>query len=1513
MNKGLKTSQLPVIADREQHFSDVQLTDTELHQLLVDWNNTQVKYPLDRCIHQLFVEQVAKSPNAVAAICKDKQLTYWELNCRANQLAHYLKRFNVRSEVLVGICLERSLLTLVSLLGILKAGGAYVPLDPAYPTERLAFIVQDSKVPVLLTKQYLVNRFSNIETHIVCLDSDWKEITQESKENPTIETTADCLAYVIYTSGTTGTPKGVLGLHQGAVNRFHWMWEVYPFEVGERCCQKTSLSFVDSVWEIFGPLLQGIPIAIVPDEVVKDTKQLVQTLATNQITRIVLVPSLLRAILDCATDLPDQLYHLKYCFTSGEAISLALSQRFQTIMPQSILINLYGSSEVSADVTSYDTRANSSVTSVPIGRPIANTQIYILDSHLQPVPVGVTGELCVSSVGLARGYLNRPDLTAEKFITNPFSQNQDVRMYKTGDLARYLTNGDIEFLGRLDHQVKIRGFRVELGEIEAILNQHPAVEESVVITHEDKPDNKYLTAYIVANPQYQKVEQQVTGTQWDDIHTSQWQKVWDEIYSQSQAHQDPTFNTIGWNSSYTRLPIAAEEMHEWVDDAVEQILSLQPSFVLEIGCGTGLLLFQIAPHCTSYWGTDFSPVALNYVRQQLNQLDRPLSNITLLQKTAEDFEAIEPGSFDAVILNSIVQHFPSIDYFLQVLEGAVNVVAPGGFIFVGDVRSLPLLEAFHTSVLLDESPATLPTAQLRQRVQKRMMQEEELIIDPALFTALKEHFPQISHVEIRPKRGRYHNELTRFRYQAVIHIGVKQSLSVNPTWLDWHHQSLNLSTVRQMLLKTQPEVLGITRVPNARLLQEIKTVELLASSNAPATVRDLRQALQKISPESGIDPEDLWPFSQDLPYIVNIDWSSSSTDGCYNVILRRYKLTRTEQLKEEISTPQQPTSSCKPWKTYVNNPLQGKFTRELVPQLRSFLHQKLPEYMVPVTFVLLDSLPLTPNGKVDRSLLPVPSKTRPELEAVFVAPSNSTEEVLANIWAEVLGLEQVGIHDNFFDLGGHSLLAAQIISRISEAFKVEISLRQLFAAPTIASLAKSLKSAHREQVNLPPIVPISRNSDLPLSFGQQQLWFFNQFAPNNPSFNVPIAVRFTGWLNLEVLEQCLKEIIRRHEILRTTLTEVNGQPIQVILPDVDFSLTRIELQQLPAAEREAEAQRLNAEELQQPFNIIQSLLFRGTLLCLSEQEHILLWTMHTLICDGWSIRVFIQELTTLYAAFCKGQPSPLPELAIQYADFAAWQRQWLQGEILDRHLAYWQQQLGGSLTVLQLPTDSSRQPMQRYRSAMQTLDLSPNLSVALQLLNRREGVTMFMFLLAVFQTLLYRYTGQEDILVGAPSANRNRLELEAPIGFLGNGIVLRTNLSGNPTFRELLDRVRETVLDAHAHQNLPFGKLMEIQHQQQIPPMPPFQVMFNLLNLGDRQIQLPGVRAEVASPPAGLMCEVDLILWVVEHNDSIQPALIYNAELFETATVKRMLTHLHTLLKNVVLNPQQHISDLPLD
>jgi amino acid adenylation domain-containing protein/non-ribosomal peptide synthase protein (TIGR01720 family) len=584
-----------------------------------------------------------------------------------------------------------------------------------------------------------------------------------------------------------------------------------------------------------------------------------------------------------------------------------------------------------------------------------------------------------------------------------------------------------------------------------------------------------------------------------------------------------------------------------------------------------------------------------------------------------------------------------------------------------------------------------------------------------------------------------------------------------------------------------------------------------------------------------------------------------------------------------------------------------------IPELQQVLKQHLPEYMVPSAFVLLNALPLTPNGKIDRRTLPAPDTTRPEGEGAYVPPQTPIEEMLAGIWADVLEVKQVSIHDNFFDLGGHSLLATQLISRLRDTFGVEFPFRGLFDSPTVAGLSERLEPFLRtELLVVPPLLPVERCGEMVLSFAQARLWFLEQLEPGSSAYNIPAAVRLTGSLDVAVLEQSLNEIVGRHEVLRTTFGMVSGEPRQVIAPVLALTLRWVDLRDLPEAQQKIQVERLATEEAQQPFDLAKGPLLRATLLQLGEAEHVLLLTMHHIVSDGWSMGVLIRELAALYEAFSTGKPSPLPELPIQYADFAHWQRQWLQGEVLAAQLSYWQQQLTGAPALLELPTDRPRPGVQTFRGATQFLALPEPLSQKLKTLSQRSGVTLFMTLLAAFQTLLYRYTGQEDICIGSPIANRNRSETEELIGFFVNTLVLRTDMSENPSFQELLARVREVTLGAYAHQDLPFEQLVEaLQPERNLSHQPLFQVMFALQNAPMPALELPSLTLSSLEIESGT-AKFDLTLSMEDTEQGLVGSLEYNTDLFDAASISRMLGHFQTLLEGIVDNPDLHLSDLPL-
>jgi amino acid adenylation domain-containing protein len=1045
------------------------------------------------CIHRIFEAHATLTPGAVALTCDDRATTYGELNARANRLARRLRALGVRAEVPVGVLADRSLETVVGLLAVLKAGGAYVPLDPAYPSERIAFLLSDSRVRVVLCRSDLRDGLPEHGASVVDLDDDCESEREDDLPGGAAPGNA---AYVIYTSGSTGRPKGVVVTHSSVTHLLAATQAWYDFGASDVWTLFHSFAFDFSVWELWGALTFGGRLVVVPYWVSRSPEAFHALLRSEQVTVLNQTPSAFRQLVraDEAHGGPGDDLALRLVIFGGEALELETLRpwfdRHGARTPQ--LVNMYGITETTVHVTcrpvslaDLDGAAGTS----PIGVPIPGWRVLLLDRHLQPVPVGVVGEIHVGGRGLARGYLGRPGLTADRFVADPFSGEPGARLYRSGDLARRRLDGSLEYLGRSDHQVKVRGFRVELGEIEAALLKHPGVREAVVLAREFGAGDTRLVAYVVAR---------------------------------------------------------------------------------------------------------------------------------------------------------------------------------------GD------------------------------------------------------------------------------------------------------------------------------------------------------------------------------------------------------------------------------TSPC-------------------AAELRRWLKPRLPEYMVPSAFVPLDALPLTHHGKIDRDALPLPGPTDPV--PGDEPPRTPVEGVVASVWAEVLGAERVGRRDDFFDLGGHSLLGTQVVSRLRDALGVEVLLRALFEAPTVAGLAERIeaeRSGDRRSA-AGPVVPVPRDGPAPVSFAQEALWFLDQLDPGRPTFNVSAGVRVSGPLDLPALERAFAEIVARHEALRTTFATADGLPVQVIAQAGAAVVERIDLTALPETERLAEAERRAVAESRRPFDLARGPLARAVVIRLAEKEHAIVLTMHHIVTDGWSFGVAARELAALYQAFLAGAPSPLPGLPVQYADYAVWQRDRLRGEALDGLLGYWTGRLSG-VPPLELPTDRPRPAVRTARGAEHFFRLPAALAGSIRALARREGATPFMTLLAAFQALLFRYSGQEDFVVGSPVANRNRAEVEGLIGYFINMLALRADLSGGPTFRTLLSRVRAESLGAFENQDLPFEKLVEaLQPGRDLSRTPLFQVMFVFQN---HEIPDPG-RSDLTLAPLETgegtgTAKFDLTLAMADDGPEMAGSFEYDADLFDPATIARMVEHFVTLLETVAAEPGRRVSELSL-
>ncbi|HST60256.1 MAG TPA: amino acid adenylation domain-containing protein, partial [Longimicrobium sp.] len=1094
-----------VVEDADRRMSALALLgEAEQARVVDEWNRTAADYPADACIHTLIAEQTARTPDAVAVVFADDALTYAELDARANRLARRIVSLGAGPEAFVGICLDRSAEMVVAMLAVLKSGAAYLPLDPSYPADRLAYMLEDSGAPLLITQQALRNLLPADGVRVLSIDAeaDASAIAAESADAPATSVVAENAAYVIYTSGSTGRPKGVQVTHGNAVSFFTGMDGRVGGTARGTWLAVTRISFDIHVLELLWTLARGFRVVVQPEpDRARDGETIAEQIRRHGVTHLQCTPSLAAMLI--AESGIEALAGLDRILLGGEALPADLAAQIRTVLPDGV-VNMYGPTETTVWSATHAVDRDGAV---PIGRPIANTRVYVVDAAMHAQPAGVPGELLIGGAGVTRGYLARPELTADRFVPDAFSATPGARLYRTGDRARWRADGVLEYLGRIDQQVKIRGFRIEPGEIESVLRRHPAVAECAVVARASAAGDTRLVAYVV-------------------------------------------------------------------------------------------------------------------------------------------------GAADAEALRA--------------------------------------------------------------------------------------------------------------------HVGAS-----------------------------------------------------------------------------------------------------------------------------------------------------------------------LPDYMVPAAFVSLDALPLTPNGKLDRKALPAPDFAA--AADAYEAPRTETEATLAGIWADVLRVERIGVRDDFFALGGHSLLATRMVSRVREAFGVELPLRAVFEAPVLARLAERVEAAREADASRTAPAPARRLGPVdrgayrleadrlaaapalgspgapPLSFAQERMWVLNRLDPGSAVYNLPLAFRLRGAMDVRALERALGEILRRHAALRTTFAETaDDAAVQVIAPFAGFHLPVDDLSGLGEAEREAEVRRRATEDALRPFDLGAGPLFRAALLRLGAEEHVLLACIHHIVADGWSLGLFFGELSALYGAYRDGAESPLPPLPLQYADFAAWQRAHLAGAELDRQLGYWRGRLDGAPGLLELPTDRPRPAVQSYHGARETVEFPPALLDRLQALGRGEGATLYMVLLGAFSVLLGRYAGVEDVVVGSPIAGRTRSETESLIGLFANTLVLRTELEGDPSFREVLGRVRDVALGAYEHQDLPFEKLVaELQPERSLSHAPVFQVMFTLQDADSLGVTLPGLEGETVAP-GERTAMFDLALALTTAGGTLHGGITYAADLFDRATIQRMAAHLQRLLEQVADDAGTRISALEL-
>ncbi|HJT73166.1 MAG TPA: condensation domain-containing protein, partial [Chitinophaga sp.] len=1082
---------------------------------------------------------------------------------------------------------------------------------------------------------------------------------------------------------------------------------------------------------------------------------------------------------------------------------------------------------------------------------------------------------------VARGYLNDAVLTARKFIPDHISLQEGTRLYRTGDMARLLPDGNIVYMGRIDDQVKIRGYRIEPGEVEMILAESNMVAACSVVAKTDGGGMPRLIAYFVPDPAIVKL----TAKELYLKHVESWNELYETEYAQSDntALADPAFNITGWNDSFTGRPIPAPQMREWLDDISTVVLSQKPERVLEIGTGTGLVYYAIAPFIRQYTGTDFSGVVINQVRTHIAQQPGAYPDTTLQVCAAHEVTLPEHSNVDTIILNSIVQYFPGQEYLTTVIGNSIQLMSGQGRIIIGDVRDNRLLKLFKARLLLDKVPGHLSLKDFQWTLDQEVLLEEELCFAPDYFYRLRELFPEITHVDIRWKKGDAENELNLYRYTVVLHIRQERRL-IQPEWIPWEQLPESPFQGGMVAVKGAPAFrLWRERLLDAGLKKNSMAVaadlkELLAAGNDDTVaVKDLLKA----AIAGGYDYR-LLPDKD--PLKVNLLFYRQEPDGF------------VEQLYGAPSAV-----------TTANVPLFREISILFQRKIREEMLMKLPDYMVPVAFHAIQQLPLTANGKTDRRFLMAQEDASIAEKDNYQPPVTVTERNLAAIWQELLGSRRIGIYDNFFELGGHSLLATRVISAIRRKMDTEIRVKDLFLAPTIALLARKIDSSGRLSP-LPPITPGPAEDYIPLSYAQERLWLIDKLQ-GSVAYHMPWVFRLHGAVDVDALNNTFREIIRRHEALRTVLKDNNGIPYQQVASDEGWKL-----QYLPGLYFDSEAsQEAYLQELvTAPFNLSEDYMIRASLLRMSEQEHKLIVVLHHIAFDGWSLSVMVRELVALYRAFHRHVPLQLPAPAVQYRDYALWQHKYLRGAVMEEQLAYWKKRLSG-LTPVYLPSDFPRTAIQSVRGKTIYFHIEQELGDALQALSHEENVTLFMTMLAAFKVLLYRYTGQQDIGVGVAIANRTQEETESLIGFFVNALILRSQVDGALPFSHFLQQVKETTLEGYDNQDLPFEKIVEaLSGKRDVVGNPLIQVMFVLQNTPDvPELELDGIvlSGELAEDNTS---KFDLTFDLRPQKDGIEFRVEYCSDLFTDSTIRYLFGHYVNLLRGLIADRQAAIAALPL-
>ncbi|MFJ4686580.1 amino acid adenylation domain-containing protein [Streptomyces sp. NPDC088789] len=1410
-------------------------------------------------VADLLAAQAARTPDATALVFGARTVTYAELDARCNRMARLLIARGAGPERVVALGLPRSIDMVVALFAVLRTGAAYLPLELDHPAGRLSATLADAR-PLLLLSTGPVSATLTGDTPRVLLDDPavGAELAGLAADAVEVSFSLDHPAYVIYTSGSTGRPKGVVTPYVGLTNmQLNHQKEIFAPAIaaagGRRLRIAHTVSFAfDMSWEELLWLVEGHEVHICDEELRRDATALVAYCEEHRVDVVNVTPTYAHLLIEEGLL---EGHRPPLVLLGGEAVTESVWNTLRDT-EGTYGYNLYGPTEYTINTLGGGTDDSATPT---VGRPIRATRARILDTWLRPVPDGVAGELYIAGVGLARGYLERPALTGERFVADPFGLPGE-RMYRTGDLVRRRPDGNLDFLGRTDDQVKIRGHRVELGEIESVLAQHPEVSQAAVLARDDTgaPGTRRLVGYVVPAERDAEAEREAEREQigeWREIYSAEYTEIGTALFTEDFA---------GWDSSYDGTPIPLEHMREWREATVERIRELRPRRVLEIGVGSGLLLSRLAPDAEAYWATDFAAPVIRKLGQEI-QADPDLAGkVELRCRPAEVTEGLPTGFFDTVVINSVVQYFPSLDHLHTVIRGALGLLAPGGALFLGDVRDLRQARLFQTGVQRARAAEDMGPEALRRAVERGLALEKELLVDPDWFSTLGVG------VELRTKAGRHHNELTRYRYDVVLYADDRDGVPLDDApELPWG------DGLAARLDGGGP--LRVRRIPDPRTEADLAALRALEAGPPP---------------EPGVEPEEVRRLGAAHGYRVLTTWSEEP--GAYDAV---FVPTDRPGRTSGLYRPRAERGGA----PYANTPTATRGHHALVRRLRDDLGRRLPGYMVPAAFVVLPGLPMNDNGKLDARALP---DTEPAVAlSSGRGPRTPVEEVLCRLFAEVLGLPRTGAEDNFFELGGHSLLATRLISRARTELGAELAIRDLFEAPTPEALASRADSGPSPRPVLAPVA--GRPARVPLSAAQRRLWLVERIS-GGVAYNFPLVVRLRGHLDLDALRAALGDVTDRHEVLRTRFLEADGEPYQWIAAPGEvapaFTVGDCAPQELAA----------RIEEIQRrPFDLAAEIPLRAEVLRIGPEDRVVALVLHHIATDEWSDRPFLTDLGTAYTARCAGRAPGWEPLPVQYADYTLWQETLLERTGAEQ-LAGWTEALRGLPEELTLPADRPRPQEPTGRGGTVRLDLDADTVAALRALSSATGTSMFMLFQAATAALLHRLGAGDDIPLGSPIAGRTDAALDDLVGFFVNTLVLRTDLSGAPTFRGLLGRVRETALEAFGRQDLPFDRVVEAVNPPRAAGRNPlFQVMLGYHWRPDGDPRVLGLPTEWWEMDTGA-AKFDLHFTFVDEVGRGRLGLLleYAADLYDESTATHLAGRLARLLDQVAADPDRPVREL---